>query len=222
MLNRIDLTPDQVAILVDAMDNESDGRIAIEMGTNLTILVNSFLSARYLPIPVENSHAIIPGDERDYAIQVLKGDNAFVILQQITRENDTPFREASPVEVNVVLKSTLDFMPESRTEDWPLRVRRTLLEATQWIYDQGQAMDPTLKQKFKLWQELDDPKKNLTFFGNDLQGIRQVLAGKATVSELWGDWALDQSKATYELQSCLSMRGVVASLLPASTRKQPH
>jgi hypothetical protein len=220
MLTRVELTPEQCDILRDALNNEGDGRLDLEMSVNIVNTVNSFLAVRYLPLPRLDAHLNIPGEERDYDMALFKATDGYVLFQQASRDCENVIARPYTMETNFVIGSTLDFMPEDRTTGWPLRVREIMLEVVQWQLEQSRVLSVEEKAKFRLWREMENPQSDMDFFDKDLDGVRQVLAGKDTTQNLWKSWARDEVKANRQFASCREMGQMMQNLFERSTAKR--
>lgn len=215
MLQRLTLDAAQIAELHDALVNEGDGRLLTENSVNLTALVG-FLGTRFLPLPPIDAHNRVLGEERDWDVALMQGEAGFVLLQQLRREGEDLHEGAGSVSAYLLLRSQLSFAPESREDDWPLRVRALLLEVVEWTLVQApQAPDSPL------WRALRDPAGAPRMLEPDTDKLRQVLAGTTTVQALWSPWAQDEATATAEFEQCLGMRSMIANLVfraPRSAR----
>lgn len=217
MIERVALSEDQAALLHDALENESDGRLLTENTVNLTPLVG-FLGTRFLPLPPIQAHTRMQGDERDWDVVLVRASDAYVVFHQLRREGGETFDELSTVSSYLVLNSSLPFALEQRQSGWPLRVRSALLDIVDWTLEQS----PRVSDKAApLWRALRDPQGDPSILAPDTAKLRQVLSGKARVNALWSSWAQDEASAAADFEQCLGMRALVSSLLSSPARPRP-
>ena len=215
MLTRVPLSDEQVDALRTAMDQGDEG-LHLEMSTNVCSGFRDFLATRVLPLPQMDKHFQLEGEERDYDIMLMSGNEGYVILQQMRREGCQQINRDASIEVNFVLRSDLPFMQEHRQDGWPLRVRRMMLEAVQWKLDHGKALLGT--SQHPLWLELAGKtvREGDAFFGQDTATLVRVMQGQTTADEAWKTWASDEDSAKHDLGSCLWMGQVIENLMPPS------
>jgi hypothetical protein len=145
---------------------------------------------------------------------LVRTTDAYVVLHQLCREGGERFTGPMTVSAHLVLSSKLPFAIENRTTGWPLRVRSALLEIVQWTLDQA----PTAPDA-PLWRALKDPAGSPRMLEPDTAALRQVLAGNASVQQLWSTWAQDTAAATQDYEQCMGTRALVQSWIrPAQGR----